>query len=331
MRQHFFEGVITEAPTRWPHRNARQSPHRVQIPGFFPQFWNTLSRCIKTTLRDRGLTAMMALQPILLAVLIVLSQYDPGMVAPILFFSSVVAVWLGMNNTVRDLVRERRQYIRDRMAGLRAEAYLTAKIVLFLAIGLVQIVVFVVLLRWGCSRTIPQGLATNLRSIGLFGWIGVLLIVYLCGMGLGMVVSTLVRTEEAAIAALPILVLPQILLSSVATGDVKKWWSDARGFRPLVVTLTAGWDPLETDSKPLEGQKVPTVGKIADMLSFVCYTRPALLVLVRPPVENPVSGYSKHIWWGDLLHLWLLLLATYAAMWWLFRQCEQRWPALAGL
>lgn len=310
---------------------ARQHAHRAQRPGFFTQFWSTLVRCAKTTLRDRGLTAMMALQPILLAVLIVLSQYAPGKVTPILFFSSVVAVWLGMNNTVRDLVRERRQYIRDRMAGLRAESYLTAKIVLFLAIGLAQIVVFVGLLRWGCSRTIPEHLAGTLHNVNVLGWAGVLIIVYLCGMALGMVVSTVVRTEEAAIAALPILVLPQILLSAIATGDVKQKWSDARAFRPLVVTLTAGWNCLEADSRQLDTDTVPTVAKIADMLSLVCYTRPALLVLVRPPVENPVPGYSEHIWWGDLLHLWSLLLATYTAMWWLFRQYEQHWPALAGL
>jgi ABC-type multidrug transport system ATPase subunit len=312
----------------------RQVARRQAAAGFLREWLHTTARCLKTTVRDRALLGMMALQPVLLGLLVILSQYAASALHSVLFFSAVVAVWLGMNNTVRDLVRERRQYIRDRMAGLRADTYLAAKVALFLAIGVIQLAVFVGLVRWGCGRTLTEHLAHRLADVGLLGWLAVLLVVYLCGMGLGMAVSTLARTEEVAVAALPMLILPQILLSAVATGDAYVPWSQPRGFRPLVVTLAScfkGSEADRSDKKQDQFAQIGWVGKTTDGLSMLCYSRPALLVLTRPPVENPVPGYSEWIWWGDFLHLLILLLGTYAAMWRLFLSCENRWPALAGL
>ncbi len=327
-------GSTPKGPPAAPVFQVRRLARRSVAPGFGQQWMNTLVRCGKSTLRDRALVAMMCLQPLLLGLLVILSQYAAGKLHAILFFSVVVAVWLGMNNTVRDLVRERRQYIRDRMAGLRADAYLIAKIALFLAIGGLQLTVFVTVVRWGCSRSLVEHLAARLSQVVFFEWLAILAIVYLCGMGLGMVVSTLARTEEAAVATLPMLILPQILLSAVASGDVNTSWSQPRGFRPIVVTLTLGRKGAQEG--PLSKRKddfwkISRLGTLTDVLSMACYSRPALLVLTRPPIDNPVPGYSQRIFWGDLLHLLILLLATHAAMWWLFLRCEIRWPALAGL
>lgn len=323
-----------ERPPVGPVLQVRRLARRHEAPGFGRQWVDTLVRCGKSTVRDRALVAMMCLQPLLLGLLVILSQYAAGKLHPILFFTVVVAVWLGMNNTVRDLVRERRQYIRDRMAGLRAGAYLAAKIALFLVIGALQLAVFVAMVRWGCSRSLVEHLARRLAEVGFSGWLGVLTAVYLCGMGLGMAVSTLARTEEAAVAALPMLILPQILLSAVASGDVNVPWSLPRGFRPIVVTLTSGMTGSQQDGSSKRDDdfwKVSRVGTLTDVLSMACYSRPALLVLSRPPIDNPVQGYSQWIWWADLLHLLILLLATHAVMWWLFLRCEMRWPELAGL
>ncbi|MGB4728298.1 MAG: heme ABC exporter ATP-binding protein CcmA [Thermogutta sp.] len=294
------------------------------------QWVDVAVRCAKGIVRDRALVAMMAVQPVLLALLVILSQGRASKIDPILFFTVVVAIWLGMNNTVRDLVRERRQYLRDRMAGLQAEAYLAAKVSLYLAIGIIQLLVFFLLVRLGCSQAIDESLAKKLSETGDLGWLTTLSLVYLCGVGLGMLVSTLSRTEEAAVASLPILILPQILLSAVATGDVYERFSDPRICRPIVVTLNPGLgEAREADrdrQKSAFGQ-LGWAGTVTDILSMCCYSRPALLVLQRPKVP----GYSANIWLADLFHLLLLLCATHGAMWGLFLKYESRWPTFVAL
>jgi hypothetical protein len=154
-------------------------------------------------------------------------------------------------------------------------------------------------------------------------------------MGLGLMVSTVARTEEAAVAALPMLILPQILLSALATGDAKAKWQDERAFRPVVVMLSHGTAPLEQQKDnafPTSDQHWRNFARtLTDWLSLVCYTRPTFIVLTRPPISNPVPGYWEHIWLGDLLHLCILVLGTYAAMWWTFLKYESHWPALAGI
>lgn len=294
------------------------------------QWRDVAVQCAKIIARDRALVAMMVVQPVLLALLVILSQCRASKLDPILFFTVVVAIWLGMNNTVRDLVRQRRQYLRDRMAGLQAEAYLAAKVSIYLAIGVAQLLVFLVLVRWSCAQVLDEGLAKRLLEASGVSWLLILGLVYLCGVGVGMLVSTLSRTEETAVAALPIVILPQILLSAVAAGDVNQPFSDPRICRPIVVTLRPGLGESRAqggEKQHSEFWELGWAGTLTDVLSMFCYSRPALLVLQHPQVK----GYSANIWLADLFHLMLLLFATYAAMWKLFLLYESRWPALEGL
>ncbi len=297
-------------------------------------------RCLTMIRRDWLLAAMMIVQPLLLGLLLVLTQYNPGNVKPIFFFTVVIAIWLGLHNSVRDLVRERRQYIRDRMAGMQVEAYLGAKIGLYLAIGLGQIVLLVLVVRIGTKLVLSstvEHIYNDLAAVGWLWWIGVEMLVYSCGLGLGLFVSTLVRTEEAAVAALPMLMLPQILLSAMATGDIKTPVSQPRAFLPVVATFSApsaqnqpglghgNQKNLSSDSQ--EG--LSFVQRLVDICSLACYSRPALLVL--EPEDMSIQGYSKNIWWGDLCHLLILLAVTYSALWVGLLNQEKYWPDWIGI
>lgn len=308
--------------------SVRQIARRQSSGGWWRQWLDVAARCAKGIARDRALVAMIVFQPILLGLLVILSQSRATKLDPIQFFTVVVALWLGMNNTVRDLVRERRHYLRDRMAGLRAEAYLAAKVAVYVVIGAAQLWVFLLLVRWGCGQVLEEHMGNRLHEAGGVGWLTTLGLVYLCGVGLGMLVSTLSRTEETAVAALPLLILPQILLSAVATNEMNTAWSQPRIFRPIVVTLRPGLgEAREQRGDNEDFWRIGWAGTTTDVLSMFCYSRPALLVLERPVVP----GYSTNIWWGDLFHLLVLLFATHAAMWGLFLRCESRWPALAAL
>ena len=84
----------------------------------------------------------------------------------------------------------------------------------------------------------PEDRVRALSEMPRVWFLVVLLVSYTCGLGLGLLMSALARTEEAAVAALPLLIMPQLLISVVAVGGlVEKSHTEDRIFRPLIVTL----------------------------------------------------------------------------------------------
>jgi len=64
-------------------------------------------RALIIFVRNPGLVATTVAQPILLGGLICLTQYRTGAERPVLFFLVILTIWLGMNNSIRELVRNR--------------------------------------------------------------------------------------------------------------------------------------------------------------------------------------------------------------------------------
>jgi len=273
--------------------------------------------------RDSGLWLVMLAQPLVLGLLVCLTQFNVGKLVPVYFFCIVISIWLGLNNSARDLVRERRLYVRERLAGLRPGAYLSAKWGVYSLVGIVQLVLLVAVIRIGCAYVMPEDRVRALLEMPRLGFFAVLLASYTCGLGLGLLMSALARTEEAAVAALPLLIMPQLLISVVAVGGlVEESHSKDRIFRPLIVTLQSPLADVRTGKERLCKTAV-----FVDLLSMFCYSRPAALLLEKPHVEQ----YSSYIWLGDFCHLLILLLGTWAATYMAFLWAEQRWPRLIGL
>lgn len=298
---------------------------------FWMQFKVVLRRSALVLWRDRWLRSMIVAQPFVLAILVSVIQFNPGKLKSLVFFSLVVACWLGMNNSICDLVRDRRHYIRDRLGGMSPEAYLGAKCAFYALIGACQLIVFLILVRWLAPLIMPEGLAKELSDYSFLAWLAVLAIVYFCGLGLAFLVSALVRSEEAAVVWLPILILPQILISGMTTGVEIMEQTDPRPFRPLIVTIRYPTQAAKTaDSNRDDSESKPeSLGKwavLVDMLSLAVYTRPSFLTFTQPRV----AGFSRFIWIADLAHLIVLLTLTYLAMFVTFRKAERRWPVLVG-
>jgi len=295
-------------------------------------------RSLRLVLRDRGLVAAMVIQPVALALLVALAQYDASGPFTILFLAVVIATWLGLNHSARDLVRERRHYVRDRLAGLRPGAYLGGKALVHAAVGLAQVLALLAALRLGCGLAIEPGADGVLAGLTTPRLAAVLMLAYFGGVGLGLLASTLARTEEAAVAALPLLILPQLLVSAVAAGVQDESYATARPFRPLIVTLDSGqWLParavapwpatrrVDAGEKGPQPLRAPAV--VLDLLSLACLSRPAALIVEAPGV----GGYGRRLWLGDLAHLMILLLGTWALLILAFHRAERRWLRSIGL
>lgn len=283
-----------------------------------------LQRAGTLSVRDRGLLWAILLQPIGLGLLNCLSQSIEIHIAPMLFFLVVIAIWLGLNNSARDIVRERKLYIRERLAGLKPGAYLASKIVAHLCVGALQLILLLAVFRVSLSLLPMRESALTHESsdISLLWTFCVLISTYTGSLGIGLLLSTIVRTEEQAVAALPLLIMPQILISAIATGQVvdvfyrgPKYLQEHSGglpFLPLAIKLRhPHWDSV--------------IDCFLDFLSLGCLSRPASLLVNRPSAASELTLVL------DFAHLCILILGTWIVTIYVFRREERKWPRLIGI
>lgn len=179
-------------------------------PRFSLRQWRTLvRRYTAIKLKDRLGTFILLVQAPLIAILLDLvfvgetggvmsrMQYTPYA----LFLLVVAAVWFGCSNAAREIVGEQAIYKRERMVNLSIGAYVLSKFTVLGALCLVQCTLllamtYVVLGFWGNP-------AYHLTLLWLSS---------MAGVGMGLLLSSLVRTNEAAMAMVPLLLIPQVIL-----------------------------------------------------------------------------------------------------------------------
>ncbi len=181
--------------------------------------WKTLfKRCLIIKLKDCWNTAILLAQAPIVAILVVLvfgndvraemtdENWEAGMRASstTLFLLSLAALWFGCSNAVREIVGEWAIYHRERMVNLKLPSYVASKFAVLGLLCVVQCAILTAISAWGCElRADPLQL------------LGALLLVSLVGLGIGLTISAAARTSEVAIALLPIVLLPMVILGGV--------------------------------------------------------------------------------------------------------------------
>ena len=121
------------------------------------------------------------------------------------FVLSLSAVWFGCINACREIVKERAIVERERLLGLSLSAYVLSRYAVLAGLGLVQVVALLMAVEWSLALRGPF----LLQLFALWG-------ASLCGTGLGLLVSAVSKSQERAVGAVPLLILPQILFSEFA-------------------------------------------------------------------------------------------------------------------
>ena len=198
-----------------------EKPHREFGLG---QWVALVKRNVIVRLQDKAQTAILLLQAPLFAVLVTLVNYplrashfdEISEKLPIIHFLMVVAaIWFGCNNAARDIVGEWTIYKRERMVTLKLFPYVFSKLAVLLGLCIFQCGSMLVIVYLAC------GLHSN------FAWdFLVLLLSSMIGAGLGLSISALSKTNESAIALLPVVLLPIIALGG--------------GMRPIYLMPKAG-------------------------------------------------------------------------------------------
>jgi ABC-type multidrug transport system ATPase subunit/pSer/pThr/pTyr-binding forkhead associated (FHA) protein len=242
---------------------ARGMPHHADVD-VARQFMLLLSRYWKVKLRDRAGAAIMFLQAPIIGVLLWLVfggqtagvpywclgalqelSTKNGMSASTttnllnsmesttdhtaaMFFVVVSCVWFGTSNAAREIVTERAIYMRERMVNLRLLNYLLSKYVLlsFFCVAQCGMLLAIVFLALGFNGG-PVAFAIEL---------GNLVALAMNATALGLLVSALVSSAEAAMALTPIALIPQVVL-----GGLMVPMTSNPNLKPLMYAMPSRW------------------------------------------------------------------------------------------
>jgi ABC-type multidrug transport system ATPase subunit len=240
----------------------RGVPHRGSTTG--GQLGLLLSRYLKVKIRDVGGTAIMLLQaPIIGAMLALVfggqrdsipywclgalqeltkkggqaSQQDANFLSGMktttdhtaaIFFLVVAAVWFGTSNAAREIVSERAIYMRERMVNLGLFNYVFSKFALLAFFCVIQCTLLLGITFFA--------LGFNGGPLAFLIELGVMITTSLNAVAVGLMLSTVVASSEAAMALTPIALIPQVVLGGLmvpmTTNPTLKW---------LMLVMPARW------------------------------------------------------------------------------------------
>ncbi|RKY94595.1 MAG: hypothetical protein DRQ13_08055, partial [Ignavibacteriae bacterium] len=170
------------------------------------QFLTLTGRFFKIKLRDRVSTAILLLQAPIIAALIALVFDDASEKTAALFILVIAAVWLGCSNAAREIVSEQAIFKRERMVNLKIPSYLFSKVTVLMLLCFVQCAIL-------AGIVVPS---LNMES-SFLSMFFLLLLTSLPSLLLGLFVSSLVSTSEAAMGLIPLILIPQVILGGLIT------------------------------------------------------------------------------------------------------------------
>ena len=187
--------------------------------GAFRQMVTLTRRYIRTIASDRNYLMFIAVLPVVLGAMIRLFPSKDGLAGPphtsnnlqeLLLALVSSACLAGAATSVREIVKERPIYVRERAVGQSAGAYLSSKL---LVLGIISVVESSILVLLGLAgRPMPSSgaLLTGTPLIELLLGIAVLAVASMC---IGLVGSALITTSDKTVPFLVLLTTAQIILS----------------------------------------------------------------------------------------------------------------------
>ena len=175
-------------------------------------FLTYFQRSLLSKVRNRGTIYSTFLEAPILAALIAITlrsspegsyEFSTALHIPAyLFLSVTVAMFLGLTNSATEILRDRAVMRRERNCQPGGISYVGAK---FLALGIVGGVQCLTYLLVG-------NYFLEIKGVLFYHWIW-MTFTALTGTGMALLVSSFVKTERAALTAVPLLLVPQMLLA----------------------------------------------------------------------------------------------------------------------
>jgi ABC-type multidrug transport system ATPase subunit/ABC-type multidrug transport system permease subunit len=211
-----------------PAAGTRKVPPPPKSKNRLSQFSTLCRRYMAVIASDRVYLALLAGAPIVLGGVILVIPDKAGLTLghhatgppgsppsnpgaeSLLLIMIISACFAGAFNSVRELVKERAIYSRERAAGLSPASYLASKLAVLGLISGVQAVVLVLIGLIG--RPLPRHGAW-LKSLPLVELILAIAVLAIVSMALGLLISASVNTSEKTMPLLMVLVVVEVILT----------------------------------------------------------------------------------------------------------------------
>ncbi|MFE0653319.1 FHA domain-containing protein [Streptomyces sp. NPDC059534] len=211
--------AVAAQPVQMPQQ-AMSRPPKPQ--GWGSQLWTLIRRYVSVIASDKGFLGLMVILPAVLGAVSVVIPADFGLGSPkppsrfngdagtIMLILAVGMCFSGAANSVRELIKERVIYERERATGLSRSAYLMSKVIV---LGLITAFQGVIICGIGFStRALPEE--------GLLMPPAVELCVQVIALGLtsmmfGLVISALVKTAEKTMPLLVMFAIIQVVFTGI--------------------------------------------------------------------------------------------------------------------
>ncbi|MEV7236134.1 FHA domain-containing protein [Streptomyces sp. NPDC051020] len=190
--------------------------------GWGAQLWTLMRRYVSVIASDKGFMGLMVILPAVLGVVSVVIPADFGLAPPkppsrfngdagtIMLILAVGMCFSGAANSVRELIKERVIYERERATGLSRSAYLMSKVIV---LGVITAIQGVIICGIGfATRDLPEE--------GLIMPPAVELCVTIIALGFtsmmfGLVISSLVKTSEKTMPLLVMFAIVQVVFTGI--------------------------------------------------------------------------------------------------------------------
>jgi ABC-type multidrug transport system ATPase subunit/pSer/pThr/pTyr-binding forkhead associated (FHA) protein len=145
-----------------------------------------------------------------------------------MFFVVVSCIWFGTSNAAREIVTERSIYLRERMVNLRLFNYVLSKFILLSLFCVIQCAMLLGIVFFALGFN--GGILAFLLELGNVTALAI------NATALGLLVSTMVASAEAAMALTPIALIPQVVL-----GGLMVPMTTNPNMKPMMFLMPSRW------------------------------------------------------------------------------------------
>ena len=275
------EPALTKAEDTFIKNSARRNV------SWFKQLRVLTARYMNLIKNDYSRLLLLLVQPVAIALLLFLVAQEGTFVnfddtKSILFALSCSGIWIGLFNTIQEVCKERAILKREYMGNLRLSGYVLSK---YIVQGIICLIQATLLTTMNLLEHTAKGGAIWGSHPGMEIWLTMVLTIF-ASASMGLIVSSLVRNADRAMAFAPFVLIVQLLFSGVlfALGDgalviskitVSRWSMECLGNTADLNALP--YKEIETETGEL--MKIPA-----------------------KPYEDFFVRTSEHLW-----HTWLIL------------------------
>lgn len=175
-------------------------------------FTTHFHRSMISKFRNKGTIYTLLLEAPLLALLVGMTlrasaegrySFHSGLHMPVyLFLMVTIGMFLGLTNSATEVLRDSALLRRERNCRSGTVLYVTGKFLTLSLLAILQCAIF----------TAIGGMLLDIHGMFLVHW-GWMSLTALCGSAIALLISSIVRSERTALSAVPLLLVPQILLA----------------------------------------------------------------------------------------------------------------------